>query len=397
MQKKHLSILCLAAFLLFALAASLWADDSEFRLIVTKNSGAVGARFHVNLEMRAPTTRTLNSLTIDLTYGPELTAFATNPDSNWFSATTGYDLSVSKLTSPVNYYRVLVTGNGIGKSGAGTPPGFNVTTTWQRVVTLRWSIGTLSPSYNVAFVTTTDAAAYFDNLANNPEGDLTEWATDTKAGAALKIATRVFLHGPYSTTTHSMTTALNPAYIPLTSPYSWDPRTIGAIPADVTDWVLLQLRSSTTGATIAARSLFLHKDGYLVADNGTTTEHTISSLEGVKDYYLVIRHRNHLAVMSQSGVTLNTTSPPATYDFTTALNKHYGGDARLLEAGVYGMYAGDANGNGMVQTTDKNVDWRTDVGKTGYYGADMNLNSMVQTTDKNSYWRLTVGKNSQVP
>ncbi len=402
-SKNYLLKIGLCTSILLIFSVCVFADDSEFRLIVSRNDNRStnDGRLHVDIEMRiAPgstSPRTLNSLTLDVTYGPELSAFTSNPDSNWFSATAGYDLSVNKLTSPVNYYRVLVTGNGIGKNGPGDPPGFSVTNSWQRVVTLRWNIATVSPSYNVAFITTSDCAAYFDNLNNNPQTTLTEWATATSSSANLLVAARVFLQGPYSTSTHAMTTNLRTPtdWVPLTSPYDWDKRTVSSIPSSITDWVCVQLRSSATGKVVSARSMFLRNDGYIVDDDGSTTQFTMHSLEGEKDYYLVIRHRNHLAVMSNA-TPLNASSATP-YNFTDALSKYYGNDAKLLETGVYGMYAGDADQNNFISAVDKNAYWLPQNGLFGYLKGDFDLNGFVNAIDKNAYWRLNNGKLGQVP
>ncbi len=400
MQKKYKSILCLAAVVLFSLVAVVFADDSEFRLVVSRNSGAVGARFHVDLEMKTTTTRTLNSLTIDVAYGPELTPFATNPDSNWFAATTGYDLSVSKLGAPNNYYRVLVTGNGIGKSGAGVPAGFNVTTSWQRVVTLRWTIATLSPSYNMAMLNTTDAAAYFDNLANNPEGDLTEWATAPIAPATVKLSVKAFLQGPYDVANHNMLTGLlDLGVIPTTSPYAYDPGTVSSIPANSVDWVMLQLRSTIGGPTIYAKSLFLNKNGNIVGTDGSTATFDILTLEGLKNYYVVVRHRNHLAIMSNAGLALNETSTTL-HDFTTAQTKAYGiTPMKAMSDGAFALKTGDANADGGVDAIDKNSYWRPNNGTPWAYEkySDFNLDGGIDAIDANTYWRPNNGSGTQVP
>ena len=68
-----------------------------------------------------------------------------------------------------------------------------------------------------------------------------------------------------------------------------------------------------------------------------------------------------------------------------------------MEAGVWGLYTGDANGNGQIQTNDKNDYWRLEVGMSGYKDSDFNLDGQVQTSDKNDYWRSNVGRGTQVP
>jgi hypothetical protein len=87
------------------------------------------------------------------------------------------------------------------------------------------------------------------------------------------------------------------------------------------------------------------------------------------------------------------------YDFTTGSGQYYGGSngAKELEAGVWGMIAGDADANGQVQTTDKNDYWWIQTGTAGYKSGDFNMNGQVQTSDKNDYWWLNSGLGSQVP
>ncbi len=61
------------------------------------------------------------------------------------------------------------------------------------------------------------------------------------------------------------------------------------------------------------------------------------------------------------------------------------------------MWAGDADGNGQIQNSDKNSYWQVQVGLSGYQSADFNLNGQVQNNDKNSYWSVNVGLGTQVP
>ena len=88
--------------------------------------------------------------------------------------------------------------------------------------------------------------------------------------------------------------------------------------------------------------------------------------------------------MSSSSVSL--TNKSSIYDFTNSLSKYYGGDANLLTTGVYGMYGGDANRDGMITTADFNLfnpDNRQ--AKEGYLYTDFNLDGMVTTADFNIF------------
>ena len=71
--------------------------------------------------------------------------------------------------------------------------------------------------------------------------------------------------------------------------------------------------------------------------------------------YIVIRHRNHLSVMSADKVTLPN-STLTLYDFTSGDGSQFysgnGSGAKELENNVWGMIAADGNGNGQIQNND---------------------------------------------
>ena len=162
---------------------------------------------------------------------------------------------------------------------------------------------------------------------------------------------KVFLDGPYFADGDSMSTILSQKnYIPLTSPYPQDQRTVDSIPDGVVDWVLLELRSSAAGGdTIGYRSAFLKSNGMVVGDNGISEFVDVDVPPG--SYYIVVRHRNHLSIMSQNPVSLDDNSSiPSLYDFTVSASKYFGsGGAKELEPGVWGMWAGDINGDGVIK------------------------------------------------
>ncbi len=155
------------------------------------------------------------------------------------------------------------------------------------------------------------------------------------------VKTKIFLEGPYLTDGDTMSIALKTNnYIPLTSPYSQDPRTVSSIPTGVVDWVLIELRSSAAGGdTIGYKSAFLRYDGKIVGDDGNSEQIIVDVPPA--NYYIVVRHRNHLAVMSNLSIPLDDNSTtPTLYNFTTGSSQFYGIDGtKELEPGVWGMWA----------------------------------------------------------
>jgi hypothetical protein len=194
------------------------------------------------------------------------------------------------------------------------------------------------------------------------------------------VKTKIFLQGPYNTSTDEMTTTLKTGgYIPTTSPYSEDART-ASVPADVTDWVLVQLRSTANGIAVASRSAFLHKDGRIVADDGTTNEINITASVG--SYYVVIKHRNHLPVMSKNSVPLNSSSSTL-YDFTSSSDKYYGTNGtKELETGVWGMWAGNAMNDKVINAGDRLEVFNNSGTINTYLNADVTLDKIVNAGDR---------------
>lgn len=210
------------------------------------------------------------------------------------------------------------------------------------------------------------------------------------------VAVKVFLEGPYDTNTHGMATALH-GLLPLTSPYYEDARQVDSIGVEVVDWVLVQLRNSASGAVVASKSAFLHKDGRIVAEDGRTNKVTLPAATG--DYSVVVRHRNHLAIMS-AGAVATRRDLPSRYDFTTAQTQAYGSNPmKQVEANVFAMLAGDGNGDGSVNNTDRDSVWRPQNGASWSYdkGGDFNLDGGIDAVDRNRFWRANSGSSTRVP
>lgn len=79
------------------------------------------------------------------------------------------------------------------------------------------------------------------------------------------------------------------------------------------DWALVELRAKANPKTVVARAAgLLQRDGDLA--NPLTNQTVLRLPVAAGDYYVSVRHRNHLGVMTQAPVTLSTT--PTVVDFT---------------------------------------------------------------------------------
>ncbi len=223
----------------------------------------------------------------------------------------------------------------------------------------------------------------------------------------LTLDASVILEGPF--TGSAMAHTLNDeGMLPTAQPFSGPPWNYGgteSVPSipngNVVDWLLVELRDAPTAAQATPATTVERKAAFLLADGSIAAMDGISDLEfmaGINDgLFVVIWHRNHLGVMS--AYPLVETSGIYTYDFTASADMAFGGTAghKELEGGLYGMFAGDGDANGVVDVNDKTNVWLLQAGEEGYTSGDFNLDGQVNNPDKNDHWVENLEAQSQVP
>ena len=177
-----------------------------------------------------------------------------------------------------------------------------------------------------------------------------------------------------------MNTSLNDnRLIPSLQPYNTLPWSYGGteytlpVPADVVDWVLIELRDAASpelaipDTKLAGwpKAYFLKSDGAIVDLDGTSMP-IIGNPSVVNNLYVVVRHRNHLAVISNYGMDLNANA--YTYNFSTAITQAFGGadGYKQIGSGVFGMVTGDADADGSITGLDYSA-WATTFGESVVY------------------------------
>ncbi len=221
----------------------------------------------------------------------------------------------------------------------------------------------------------------------------------------LTVDLKVLLQGPYDSSSKSMRSVIK-NYLRVEDAFASLPsQTYGgtitwevapeALQRDVVDFVVLELRSSTAlSSKVYRRGALLMSDGSVRGFDGTS----LPVVRGVPagSYYVVVRHRNHLDVMSAAKVDFS--SGKGTYDFTTSANKAYGSQSQvLLSSGQYGLYTGDMNASGRVDTPDIFTVWSLQNGLAGYRGGDADLSGFVNAFDLLRLWLPNAGRSSNVP
>lgn len=153
---------------------------------------------------------------------------------------------------------------------------------------------------------------------------------------------------------------------------------------DIVDWIIIELRDiknmNTSIDTIAA---FLRSDGKVISITGDSVI-TLNTNILPDNYYIVIRHRNHLSVMSALPIFLSSNS--YLYDFSECLEQFYGYDAAVLSNGKFGMYPCDADFNGIINVQDYQLyKYNSVIANTGYLMTDFNLDGNLTGSDFNIF------------
>jgi hypothetical protein len=179
----------------------------------------------------------------------------------------------------------------------------------------------------------------------------------------VEVMAKVFLQGPFDSAATLMKDDLRAAgLVPLSEPYSLINMTVdhigsfpevnnfvtesttGAVlsvtgPNAIVDWVWLELRTAPNTVQ-ATRCALVQRDGDIVDMDGSSPVLFPDSYVG--QYYLMVRHRNHLAAMTAAVVDF---SAMPLVDFTSPAQATYGTTAtsarRLIKTNTYGLWAGN--------------------------------------------------------
>lgn len=165
----------------------------------------------------------------------------------------------------------------------------------------------------------------------------------------------------------------------------------------IVDWVVLELRSSTTPSQVLeARAALLQRDGDIVAVDGTSP---IGFCLAAGSYHVAVRHRNHLGAMTAQPVQLNGTATAV--DFSATATTTWGTNAQKAANGRTLLWAGNTVSDAEVKytgpTNDRDVILLLIGGGVptntvqGYHPEDVNLDGVVKYTGSNNDRDVVLG------
>ena len=202
-----------------------------------------------------------------------------------------------------------------------------------------------------------------------------------------EVRLSALFEGFYDPSGDSMTTQLSElGLIPLSQPYNTVPflyegtETIESVPTNLVDWVLIEIRDSLDVNQILARqAAWISSEGELNSIGGNPN----LTFEGITPgyYFLALYHQGHLGVISNVPILLDSSAP--IYDFTASEGQARGREQLKLLGNRYGLFAGDFDGNGILNNLDFNR-WRQNPSAINQYlPTDADGNGIINNLDYN--------------
>ncbi len=224
---------------------------------------------------------------------------------------------------------------------------------------------------------------------------------------------KIFLQGAYDAASGLMHDSLRrKGYIPLVEPYSkmgerpntfYARNTVDGLEKiepivlankgenSIVDWVFLELRNKDNPAKIeTTRAALLQRNGKIVDVDGGSP---VNFLNSPDSFYLSIRHRNHLGIMSKNKLV----STSIGVDFTNPETAVFGNHAMFKNQEVMLLWGGNADSNNFlafsgggitlpdtdyiffdVLTDPANIHFRFNHITKGYYSGDTNMDGEVR-------------------
>ncbi|MBK8498230.1 MAG: choice-of-anchor B family protein [Flavobacteriales bacterium] len=183
----------------------------------------------------------------------------------------------------------------------------------------------------------------------------------------LSVRVKALLDGPYDAGTEMMHDSLRvKGLLPLSEPYTGlgyahvggggettTPGVLAITGANaIVDWVVLELRdASEPSIIVATHAALLQRDGDIVGTDGTSP---VQFNLPPNDYHIAVRHRNHLAVMTDAPVDVSVAT--RTYDLTDGSTSLYGTEAAKTIDGANVLWAGNCLSDGTLRYTGANND-----------------------------------------
>lgn len=206
----------------------------------------------------------------------------------------------------------------------------------------------------------------------------------------VRVKLRTFFEGYYNPATNQMSNSLNlNGLIPLAQPFNIYPYFVNdeilltSLSENVVDWVLVQARDKNDSTIVLSQSVgLINKNGTIVSPDESIGL-VMENISENEQYYFAIFHKGHLPILTSLPVTVPNN---ITYDFTFSDSQAAGVESLKLVGTKYIMYAGDFNGDAVINATDYNLWAQNSALVNIYLPQDADGNSVINSLDYNIWY-----------
>jgi hypothetical protein len=205
-----------------------------------------------------------------------------------------------------------------------------------------------------------------------------------------KLNLKVYLAGNYNDISDLMSTTLKTKnLLPLTQPYNTTgfnyagTESASTIASDIVDWVLVEIKNPA-GVSIQKKAALLKSNGQVVDSITGSVDLSLSNTITTGSYKVIVRHRNHIAIATDTNITL-TSGSNTTIDLTRnvnvkGLNQLLVGTNSAAQQ-VYGMRQSNANSDAFIDSTDQTLLFNSIDTANTYNLKDVNLDGDIDSLD----------------
>lgn len=222
-----------------------------------------------------------------------------------------------------------------------------------------------------------------------------------------------YLEGSYTSTNWDFQTCEvlmeNKTSLPSTSPQTYNSTActngtsfpwLAELPATPIDWVFVELRDAndtSSSGVVCTRTALLNRDGSIFSINsppGTTLPVAFHTMNPNAQYYVVIRHRNHLDVMTDNALSFQVNSTTScsfsdgsqaqNHQFSVAYSPPFAGNCNGID--LWFLKSGDVNNDHLINAADRS-DINNNLNLNGYSLWDCIFNDEVDSDDQDVAWK----------
>jgi hypothetical protein len=228
---------------------------------------------------------------------------------------------------------------------------------------------------------------------------LGQFAIGISATGQLFIYAKAILEGAYrwgNMATDLRKQDLIPNTPPDVYPHNADPNRnivrFDNLPVDAVDWVFIEFLNVDISDKVFYKHCLLLADGSIIDSNGKSIKVPESGT-----YSITLKHRNHLAVMTNEDIKVYPSKDIQLVDFSD-ISQVYSGATALKPVldkqnnKLWALFAGDINGDGLINeqdlepdSMDDNLIWDSR-NILGYKPWDVTLSGIIHTRDLNMSW-----------